>query len=43
MPKFDWSKESPGWKMAAWAVMYAPRILCAVAIAVAVILGALKG
>ena len=31
MPKFDWSKEPPAWKLAAWALLLTPSILCAVA------------
>lgn len=31
MPKFDWSKEPPGWKLAAWALMLTPSILLAAA------------
>jgi hypothetical protein len=32
MPKFDWSKEPPRWKLAAWALLLAPSILFAVAV-----------
>lgn len=31
MPKFDWSKERPGWKLAAWALLLTPSILLAAA------------
>jgi hypothetical protein len=31
MPKFDWSKEPPHWKLAAWALLLTPSILLAVA------------
>jgi hypothetical protein len=38
MPKFDWSKEPPKWKLAAWAIMFLPTTL----LAAAVVLKALK-
>lgn len=38
MHKFDWSKEGPLWKLAAWALWRLPAIL----LAVAVVLRALK-
>lgn len=38
MPKFDWSKERPGWKLAAWLIMFTPSIC----LAAAVVLNALK-
>jgi hypothetical protein len=31
MPKFEWNKERPGWKLAAWALLLTPSILLAVA------------
>lgn len=31
MPKFDWYKERPVWKLAAWALMLTPAILTATA------------
>lgn len=32
MPKFDWSKEHPRWKLAAWALLLTPSILLAIAV-----------
>lgn len=32
MPKFEWNKERPAWKLAAWALMLLPSILLAVAV-----------
>ena len=29
MPKFDWFKEHPAWKLAAWALMLTPAIITA--------------
>ena len=31
MPKFDWHKEPPLWKLTAWVIMLSPGILLAVA------------
>jgi hypothetical protein len=31
MPKFDWYKDPPKWKLAAWAIMLLPTTLFAIA------------
>lgn len=31
MPKFDWHKEPPRWKLLAWALLLTPTILLAIA------------
>jgi len=32
MPKFDWSKERPHWKLAAWLILLLPSILIALSV-----------
>lgn len=31
MPRFDWYKEHPAWKLAAWVVIFIPATLTAAA------------
>jgi hypothetical protein len=31
MPKFEWNKVHPAWRLAAWALLLTPSILLAVA------------